>query len=68
MKTITEQEYYQIVGLLTLAKEYNKALKNIDKALLNITKEEGEFGHSSDAVYCDYEAETLLSKLAIKVI
>lgn len=68
MKTeITKTEYWQIIGSLTVAAQHNEALREIEKALINITGEESEFGHSSDAIYCDYTADELIKKLNIKI-
>jgi len=64
---ITRAEYQQLVGLLTLAKHYNDLLSDIHDAVREITKEQDDMGHSSDAVFSNYDADTLLRKLQIKV-
>lgn len=66
--TISTKEYYQLVGLLTLAKEYNNKLKDLEKAALLITKEKSEYGgHTMDAIYTDYTVDDLLKKLNIEI-
>lgn len=69
MKTeITKLEYWQIIGLLTIAAQHNEALKEIEKSLRKVTGEESEFGHCGDAIYCDYSADELIKKLKLKVV
>jgi hypothetical protein len=68
---ITQEEYFSLVGLLTLAKVHNDALEKIEKAIVKITGENNDgysyYGHSSDAVMNNYSADELLDKLDIKV-
>lgn len=64
--TITRQQYWQTVGLLTLAEQHICACEQIEKALLVITKGDTS-GHIGDAVYSSYTADELLSKLHITV-
>lgn len=67
MKQITKPKYFQLVGLLALASTYNAKLKDIEKAAMEITGDE-ENGHTSDAIYCDYSADTLCEKLSVEVL
>ena len=64
---ITETEKLQLIGLLVLAKAGNERMKDILSAVMAITGEQGDMGHSSDAVYSDYTADELLEKLGITV-
>lgn len=64
---ISQAEYLQLVGFLSLAKKHNEWLKNIAKGVRDIVGEKEEGGHADDAVYCDYSADEMLSKLGIKV-
>lgn len=65
--TITRSQYLQLVGLLTLAARHNRDLRAIEKAALEITKED-ELGHTGDAVYGDsHTADSLLERLSITV-
>lgn len=64
---ITENERLQLIGLLVLAKAQNEKLKDIVTAVVAITGETDEYGHSSDAVYCDYTVDELMEKLGISV-
>ena len=74
--TISYDDYLRLVGLLTLAKDHNRALADIRHSALAITGEyddievQGEYyGHTSDAVYDDNsnDANALLRKLGITV-
>ena len=71
--TITQSEYYQLVGLLTLAASYEQKLKDIEKAageLLDVPPESanaGYYGHVSDAVYGSRGPDELLQLLKITV-
>ncbi len=64
--TITANERLQLMGLLVLAKRHNAALKDIERAALAITGED-DLGHTSDGLYCDYEADEILRRLNITV-
>ena len=64
---ITENEKLQLIGLLVLAQAGNERMKDILKAVMAITGETDNCGHSSAAVYSDYTAEELLEKLGITV-
>jgi hypothetical protein len=64
---ITENENMQLIGLLVLAKAGNERMKDILKAVMAITGETEDCGHSSDAVYSDYTADELMEKLGITV-
>ena len=66
-KTITQHQYLQLVGLLTLAKQYNGALEQIKHAALEITGETEDWGHTSDAVYGMRSIDDLLKFLEITV-
>lgn len=66
-RKITNNQYLQIVGLLTLSRENLKVVENITKILKVITGEKEDWGHCSDAIYEDYTADELLKKLGIEV-
>jgi len=71
-KTITHDDYLRLVGLLTLARDHNRMLKEIERSAARITGETDEhsddyFGITSDAVVCDYTASDLLGRLGITV-
>ena len=74
MKTITKNQYLQLVGLLALAGRHMAMLKSISEAALSITGEEKDgtpstYGHTFDAVWDDNrrDADALLTRLEIKV-
>jgi hypothetical protein len=66
-KTVTKAERLQLVGLLALAKQHNEFLRQILSAAMEITGEEDDAGHTSDAVYSDYSADALLRNMGITV-
>lgn len=70
-KTISRSEYLQTVGLLTIASEHLKAMKDIEQALAEVLGAEGDeteyYGHVSDAIYQPYSAKELLATMKIKV-
>lgn len=62
---LKRSEYLQVVGLLALAPQHNRALKDIEVAISKIVGEKPDgCGHVADAVYSEYSADDLLSKLA----
>ena len=65
--TITQGEYLQLIGLLTIATMHNKTLKDIEKCAYAITGETDECGHTSDAIFSDYGIEHILDRLDLKV-
>ena len=66
--TITYDDYLRLLGLLTLAKDYNAKLDDILRAAEVITGEKPEFGgHTSDAVYGETSMSDLLKRLNITV-
>jgi hypothetical protein len=65
-KVISYDDYLKLEGLKVLAKEHNKALSNIENAVLSITGESGSGGHSGDFVYDnDISVGELMKKLGI---
>jgi hypothetical protein len=71
MKTeITKEEYLQLVGLLTLARQHKKMVDEIEEAMKQVIGEEADYGHCGDAIWENdgtYTANDLLKKLKIKV-
>jgi hypothetical protein len=74
IKKASESEFWQIVGLLALAKKANEQLKYIEEAIgdtLGIDTEEilGNSGYISDAIYGEnnYNAHDLLKKMDIEL-
>lgn len=57
MRTITNNQFLQLIGLMTLAVHHDKAMKDITDAALAITKETNRdgylegLGHTYDAVW-----------------
>ena len=75
IKVITEEEYWQIVGLLALAKQCNDRMDDIEASIrfvLRLQKADekqsgvGDPQHIGDAVYSRYSPDELLEKLGIK--
>lgn len=67
ISTITREQYYQLLGLVLIAKQHNDALEGVTKAVRSITQETDEYGHSSDVLYSDYGVDGLLERLKITV-
>ena len=63
---LKKEDRIKLVGLLALAPQHNKALQDIERAVCDIVKVEkfGDCGHVCDAVYSEYDVDTLLDKLA----
>lgn len=72
MTAISKEGFYKLEGLLTLAKDNQKALKSIERAAAEITGEAddsyGYFGCTTDAIYDGSDAAQLLRILEIEVI
>jgi hypothetical protein len=64
---ITKTEYYTILGLLHLGREYITKADDVCKAIRELVEEDNDIGHCSDAVYCKYTVDELLEKLKISV-
>lgn len=63
---ISSADYWQLVGLIAIGHRYNDHLLEIEKAIRALVGEAGEGGHSGDALFCNYTADTLLDKLGIE--
>jgi hypothetical protein len=64
---ITKEQHLQLVGLKTLANTYTSKLEDIRLATLDITKEENEWGLTSDFIYGDRSLKDLLELLNIDI-
>ena len=76
LKTINDDQYLQVVGLLTLAKTNMKRLREIEASLFDVLRVVGadadvpgvgSSDHIGDALYSDYSPTELLGKLGIRV-
>lgn len=67
-ETISQSEYLQLVGLLTLAARHNERLSEIEEAACKLVGEQPG-GHVTDAVYGAYDRtpEQLLALVGIDV-
>jgi hypothetical protein len=65
MKTISKEEYQRLVGLLTLARDYNRALQAVLRAAQKLTGDTQDLGPTSDAVYGSMDADQLLRQLVL---
>ena len=66
-KSISEDDYLKIVGLLALAASHKEKLEDIILALEGATgEEEHSNGHCDDAAYCGYTANDLLQRLGFE--
>jgi hypothetical protein len=70
---ISDSEYYQLIGLITLARDYQKKLDDLVGAAASILEVEDEgggyYGVLSDEMYDESStAPRLLKKLGVKVL
>jgi hypothetical protein len=68
--TIRQSERLQLIGLLTLSKYHNEQIRDLGRAarrLLELPEDSTHSDHVEDAVWNDYDADELLSKLEIPV-
>ncbi|MGI4789230.1 MAG: hypothetical protein ACRYFS_10330 [Janthinobacterium lividum] len=73
--SISRNDYLRLLGLLTLAKDHNKALSALQRSAEEITGETGDgtesgnYGHTADAIYDEgsNSIDALLRKLGITV-
>lgn len=72
-ESITREEYWQLVGLLALARNFESKMKDIERATAELLGAEPEsenstyYGHVSDAVYGERGPDDLLRLLKIGV-
>jgi hypothetical protein len=68
-KTISQDDYLRLVGLLTLAADHRKALEDIERSARAITGEQDDYGQTADVVWggTKYTAARLLDVLDITV-
>jgi hypothetical protein len=67
MTEISREDFLKLQGLLTVARYHSRMLDDLERAAREITGEEPNGGHTSDAIFNDFTAELLLAKLEIKV-
>lgn len=64
---LKRSEYLQLVGLLALAQTYVRQVNEIEQAVCKIVGEKPDaMGHSGDAIWSNYTADTLLEKVAAR--
>lgn len=68
MRQITRGQYYQLVGLRTVADHLEAQLKHIAKAAQAVTGEEDDIGHTHDFIFGSRELDDLVELLKIEVI
>lgn len=67
-KTISKEQYLQLIGLLAVAEKHNGMLESILEAVREITGEEDKFGHSADMIYGSTTLDNALEYLDITVL
>lgn len=65
--TITKAQKLQLIGLKALAAKHLETLDDLDKAALDITKENPDQGWTSDLLYNGAEIDYVLDMLGIEV-
>ena len=70
-KTITRNEYLQLLGLFVLGKEHSDRIKDIDRSAARILEVELEYnnysGYVGDELYGDCNVDNMLRKMEISV-
>jgi hypothetical protein len=68
-KTITREQYLQLLGLKVLADKHNEALHDILSSAATITGEAEPLGggHTDEMVWSDLDVDTTLNGLGIEV-
>lgn len=66
---ITTEQYYTLIGLQTLARQYNNQMRDLANVVRTITKEDDEWGHSSDYIYApdNYDVKGLMERLNLVI-
>lgn len=67
MKRITKSQYLRLLGLITLARQHNQALTDIEKAFTQILPKGTDEGHISDMVWASRDLDDGLRILKIGV-
>ena len=74
MKQITQEQYYQLMGLKAMADELNRQLRTVERAAARIVQEpaddDGEtyFGHVSDWIYGSRGLGEMLNLVGVEVV
>ena len=70
VEKIKEEDYFKVVGILNLCNDLMDKLEFMEKSLakiLNVPKQHGTYGHVSDAVWGEYDADLLLERLGLEI-
>jgi len=67
MKTITKNQYQQLVGLRALAERCQKWRDEIEVAVREITGEPDDSYQATDFIYADQDLRAMLKRLEITV-
>lgn len=70
-ETITKEEYMQVLGLMLVARNAYKVIKECEKSygnLVDMTEDPGSFGHFSDEIFGDGDADKALKNEGITII
>lgn len=67
---INRNQYFQVIGLLSLARHHKKFCDECEEALRRIVEPDAKeySGHSGDAIWSEYEADELLQRCKITVV
>lgn len=72
-KSITQAEYYQLLGLRSIADKYNEMAKNCAVAARDITQEldhdgkPDDMGHTYDCIYGSRAVEEMLELIGLTI-
>jgi len=70
-KVISKQDYYKLLGLGVLAKQYCNSIDDVTAAIADIvgeTNESGYFGHASDCIWDNDPASYIVKAMEIEVL
>ena len=65
--TITQNEYLQIVGLMTLARNHQKIVDDCNDAMSEIVGDDEKYSLLTDAMYDSTDVDTALKNMNITV-
>lgn len=72
-RTISQKEYLSALGIFELVRKYRVHILELEESLANILHEptsdgfDSYYGHVSDSIWENYDLNTLLKKMEIKV-
>ena len=66
-KAITKNEYLQLIGLMTIARQYYKKQADCEQAMADIFESDETYGHWTDAIWDGATVDNLLKRMKVEV-